>query len=359
MKEIGPRGGARDARPLSVRQCFGNSLLDLSLSFMLLVSVNYNISKSNPDLCLFSETMKNILSETEAVTFVCDKLFAFEDGIAMRHSMKEDSLNVLNKLIRTFHFKVPFQNIGLLAKSFGTQDIPTSEEIKSDGLTGVGGLCYTNNVFFCNLLQAIGYRTQLVSGTCNPKHPNNHIATLVNDVAELGDKYLVDVGCGYPTLQAVPLGFENESPVYKNIFLQYKFVKLGSGHYERQHLLNLGKERLISLQSSCYSEKWERYYDFEDVPRDLSYFKPAMTEVYKDRFLRKFRALNFSDSSMAAVKEHGWKCVDLQFKVEEEPEEIIMEEEDTIVRAASKKLPQYDSDFIERALTHWKRFLSK
>ena len=303
--------------------------------------------------------MENLLSEAEAVTFVCGKLLAFEDGIALQRSMKEDSLYVLNELIRAFHFKVPFQNIGLLAKSFGTQDIPTLEEIKKDGLTGVGGLCYTNNVFFCNLLQTLGYHTHLVSGTCNPKHPNNHIATVVNDVAELGDKYLVDVGCGYPTLQAVPLDFENESPIYRSIFLQYKFVKLGPGHYERQHLLNFGNERVISLQSTCYSEKWERYYDFEDVSRDLGHFKPAMTEVYKDRFLRKFRVLNFSDSSMTAVKEFGWKCVELQFNVEGEPEEIIMEEEDTIVKAVSKRLPHCNLDCIERALTHWKRFLSK
>ena len=40
-----------------------------------------------------------------------------------------------------------------------------------------------------------------------------------------GNLFLVDVECGYPAFEAVPVNFEEESAVYKHSFLEYKFVK--------------------------------------------------------------------------------------------------------------------------------------
>ena len=37
--------------------------------------------------------------------------------------------------------------------------------------------------------------------------------------------FLIHLGCGYPTFEAVPVNFEEESVVYKHSFLEYKFVK--------------------------------------------------------------------------------------------------------------------------------------
>lgn len=246
------------------------------------------------------------------MNYVCDKLGLFDDEAALKRRMKENRLTVLNKLIQKFHFKVPFQNIGHLMKPYGTQDVPTLDEIREDGLNCSGGLCYTNNVFFCHLLNALGYSAHHITGTCNPKHPNNHLVTLAYNVVRAGDKFLVDVGCGFPTLQAVPLDFGLESPIYTSIFLQYKFVRTGDDRYERQHLQNFGNERFLSLQSSTFSGKWERYYDFDEIPRDLKHFEQAMTEVYRDRFLRKFRVLKFTTNMMTAIKELESNCVVLQ-----------------------------------------------
>ena len=301
----------------------------------------------------------SILSERDAVSYVCDTLCIFNDETVMKQSMKENRLTVLNQLIREFHFKVPFQNVGLLMKTCGSQDVPTLDEIKVDGLNCSGGLCYTNNVFFYHLLKALGYEVHHLSGTCNPKHPNNHIATLVHDVVQPGDKFLVDVGCGYPTLQAVPLDFDLESPIYTSIFLQYKFVRL-DGHYERQHLLNFGDERFQSLPSSTYSGNWARYYHFDLIPRDLRHFEAAMTEVYRDRFLRKFRVLHFTEKTMTAIKELGNRneCVLLQLHANNEPEETIVDNRDELIQTVSKMMPNYDRNDIGQALIHWNKFRS-
>ena len=303
--------------------------------------------------------MDNILSERHAVTYVCDKLGLFDDEAALKRRMKENRLNILNKLIQEFQFKVPFQNVGLLMKPYGTQDVPILDEIRKDGLNCSGGLCYTNNAFFCHLLNALGYSAHHIAGTCNPKHPNNHIATLVHNVVRPGDKFLVDVGCGFPTLQAVPLDFGLESPIYTSIFLQYKFVRMGDGRYERQHLQNFGDESFRSLQSSTFSGKWERYYDFDEIPRDLKHFEQAMTEVYRDRFLLKFRVLNFTTNTMTAVKELESNCVVLQLYANKEPQETIVDDKDKLIEVVSRMAPTYNRENIGQALIHWKKFAAE
>ena len=282
---------------------------------------------------------------------MCSQLQTFEDKTSLECAIEQNKLHFLDKVIRDFHFKVPFQNVGLLSKPTG---IPSLQDIRSDCLKCLGGLCYTNNVFFCHLLKAFGFSAHHVAGTCNLKHPNNHIATVVCDVLQHDDKYLVDVGCGYQTLQAIPLDFVSESPIYKDSFLQYKFIRTGPNDYERIHLQNFGSDRLKSLSSASYSGKWERYYSFFDVPRDLEYFNLAMGEVYNDRFLRKFRVLRFSESGLLAIKEFGDKFTKLELTINGEPSEKVMTLED-VAQEAQNMLPPYNKETIQEAQMSWKR----
>ena len=266
----------------------------------------------------------------------------------------ESALRRLNILIHSFHLKYPFQNLTLLSKEIGTQTVPTLEEIKKDGLDFKGGLCYTNNIFFYHLLKGLGYDAYNIAGTCNPSHPNNHIATLVRNVSEHGDRYLVDVGCGYPTYQAILLNFENESPVYESGFLQYKFLNKGSSCYERQHLQNFSKDG-TNFEKATEGQMWARYYDFSIVPRELDYFKPAMSEVYEDRFLRKFRILKFTDTNMSALKEEDpdivlltLSCGGSATRKDVKPDEL--------VSTVREMFPLFSKESIDLAYQHWKHF---
>ncbi len=305
-----------------------------------------------------------MLTTLEALDYVCNTLNVFDGADEWSRCLEENQVVALNKIIRAFHFKVPFQNVGLLTKTSGTHAVPTLEEIRTDGLGCHGGLCYTNNVFFCHLLRALGFTAHHVSGTCNLKHPDNHIATVVTDVQTRpnGDKttreiFLVDVGCGFPTLQAIPLDFSHESPVYQDIFLEYKFVKTGQHEYQRLHLQNFGGDDVTSLLDSSRSGKWERYYTFTDIPRDLDHFSSAMTEVYTDRFLRKFRVLNFSDTALTVLKEFGFKTAKLELTATHLTTETIMEESETPLHEATVMLPSYTKAQIQQAYQHWKKFL--
>ena len=75
------------------------------------------------------------------------------------------------------------------------------------------------------LLEALGYEVYHVTSSIGNK-PDNHILTIVQNVQKPGDKFLVDVGIGYPTFDPIPLDFVKESPVYKQSFLEYKFAWL-------------------------------------------------------------------------------------------------------------------------------------
>ncbi len=70
------------------------------------------------------------------------------------------------------------------------------------------------------LLEALGYSVYHISShVSDGPTEENHVITIVTFD---GIKYLVEIGCGYPTFQPIPLNFEDESIVYKESFIKYK-----------------------------------------------------------------------------------------------------------------------------------------
>ena len=134
--------------------------------------------------------------------------------------VKYDPISLLNELTRAFHATIPFQDISLLSMPAKERSMPTVEQIKEDVFAGRGGLCYTLNTFMKLFLEALGYAAHHIS--CTVVEIGDHIMTRV-DIE--GNMFLVDVGCGYPTFEAVPVNFEDESVLYKHSFLKYKFDK--------------------------------------------------------------------------------------------------------------------------------------
>lgn len=117
---------------------------------------------------------------------------------------REPGLELLGALQRAHLLTVPFENL----------DIHLGQPIQLD-VTGFsekiierrrGGFCYELNGLFAWLLEALGFKVELVAargidhdGELGP--PFDHMALLV----ELGRTWLVDVGFGAPPPQPIPL----------------------------------------------------------------------------------------------------------------------------------------------------------
>lgn len=180
---------------------------------------------------------------------------------------------------------------------------PTLEEIKDDCLSGRGGLCYTLNVFMKYLLDALGYKTYFLCSDIFK--PDNHILVIVSDVRAPGDKFIVDVGMGYPNFSLIPLDFEEESPVYRRSFTIVKFVRR-DGKILRYHAKNVRTIRATKREIG--EEDWRLIYTIHDLsPKDLSFFDTCMDRVYTDinsdfsPFHKSFRATAFCGGDLRTV----------------------------------------------------------
>jgi len=183
---------------------------------------------------------------------------------------KRDKLSLLNELIQAFHNAIPFHNIKLLSFAKEKRRRPNETEINADILSGLGGLCVVNNTGFKNLLEALNYNVVLLPSAV--KLEFDHVVILAKID---GNDYLVDVGCGYPTFEAIPLDFETESKVYRYSFLKLRFIR-EDGFIKRLH----NHSRLIPTSAQGNSTLWVKFYHFKVTPVDLTFFDETLQTVY-------------------------------------------------------------------------------
>ncbi|XP_019647137.1 PREDICTED: uncharacterized protein LOC109487570 [Branchiostoma belcheri] len=202
----------------------------------------------------------------------------------------------------------------------------------------------TQNVFFFYLLQALDYDVFLISSSVS--YPISHVIIGVRNVAERDDVYLAEVGCGHPTFQAIPLNFQEESPVYQHSFLEYRFVKKGE-LIERQHR----RGDIRPLGPGQQPGTWRRFYDFTLEPRDLAFFREPMNTVYTvpGKFLQSLRVITFQKDRLRAIKD--W------FLLEEQGDHTLRQ---TKIHSMSEMMaiikeiaPKIDQDTVSKALSHW------
>ena len=181
------------------------------------------------------------------------------------------------------------------------------EEIKQSILSGKGGLCYPTNVFAKFFLEALGYDIYFLGSRVSV--PDDHIVTVVNSLKTKGDRYLVDIGGGFPSFEPIPLDFDEESPTYSQSFLKFKYV-WKDGKVARYHSRILGP---TSLKNEEGELEWKVFYslDTDPTPRDISSFDKIMEKIYTDvnsdltPFHKSLRAVGFSkpDMKLMALKE--------------------------------------------------------
>ena len=276
-----------------------------------------------------------MLSQAEALSFLSDVLRL----CGAERKLREKKYDLLCEILRAFHEVVPFQSLTLVAEPFSDRHKPTLTEVVTEVLSGRGGLCYTLNIFMKFLLEALDYDVYLVNSTVNLTKPNDHVITIA---CIHGEKYLVEVGCGYPTFKPIPLNFKEESPAYENSFIKYKFKWVSKEEVERQHL----------FYAPCAT--WRRFNSFNITPKSLQDIDKPMNEAYS--YTSK-NALLFH-TILRAVKFTSGKAVCIRdMKLLKEDDAHILQE--TKLSSESEFLETVKEHFptlvepAKKALTNW------
>ncbi|XP_077978903.1 uncharacterized protein LOC144434326 [Glandiceps talaboti] len=264
---------------------------------------------------------------------------------------KEDKLDLLNSIIRSFHNSVPFQNITLLSKDKDKRKASSIEEVRHAAFSTIGGLCEVNNPILKFLLDALGYHILFIPGTVGT--PSDHVLMICKDVVHTNDQYLVDGGFGFPTFQAIPLNFDEASPIYMDSFLQYKFVRKGD-IIERQHLTQkYASESLEDVRSQTTTGTWKKSCDFKLTPVDLGHFENPVSDVYQipgiSPFLISLRLASFKDGKFIGLKD-WWLLEEGQ---DSRLHKTKLESTDEMKKAISKVCPQIPNVQINKALKYW------
>ena len=116
---------------------------------------------------------------------------------------------------------------------------PTLDEVISNGLSGNGGLCIGQNYFMKLVLDFLGFTTFALGATWNNAgRPGTHcVVTVKNDFTDTAadnEMYLIDVGCGLPSWEPIPLHqlpFSRVSGGYP-----FEIRRTPEGLYQRVHL---------------------------------------------------------------------------------------------------------------------------
>ena len=223
---------------------------------------------------------EGIFTYQEALDFL-ENLLGISDASEL---LPRDPLSLLNKLSVRYLEVLPFQNITNMSAPIGAISVPSLEEIKSDHLTGRGGVCYGHNRFIFELLCAMGYKAHLSSGCV--ENPGDHLVVIV-DAMPNGDtttSYLLDNGFGFPHNQAIPLDFDTESPVYNLGHTIFKITREGDV-YTRV----TAKHGKTFVCSSEFDEEeagfeWARTFTFTTKSNTVANILKAMDWSYKVRF---------------------------------------------------------------------------
>lgn len=268
------------------------------------------------------------------------------------------SWELLNKVIHAMYNTLPFQCLTLMAKPLEERHRPTDDEIKSAMFQGLGGLCYTLNLFTYHLLKYLGYdvhlNTSLVPDATTTT--DNHLVVLLKNLRKDGDIHLVDAGCGHPTFQAISLDFETESPMFQESFLRYKFVKHGC---KIRRLHDPASNPLIpgNMCSEAKSDDYfELFYEFEIKPTaDIDDVKPYMDIVYTDPdytpFHKSLRAMKYKNDRLILI------C-NSKLALETENGEITVTtigSDEELEKAYRTYFPEFDEFTVRNAIRNWRQ----
>ena len=268
--------------------------------------------------------------------------------------LENDRKNLLDEIVRLTLANVPFQSITFMATPSEQRKCPTYEEIKKNGMQGIGGLCYSLNTFVWLLLKGLGFSAKLALSTVTSTvtSPNNHFIVLVSDVEKKNDLSLVDCGTGFPIFRAVSLNFDQESPVYHDSFLEYKYVR-HDGKILRMH----GKGDMVKPNDppieglDFFMGRWRRFCSFDPEQPDPT-FDP--NQIYLPiidltPFPKSPRAIVFPEKR-AVIAIHNRLIIEND---KGSLETTVMASDEEILKAYVLHFANIKQDTVRRALEEW------
>ena len=294
-----------------------------------------------------SMSMMN-LSKEEAIQFVTNTLGILEPD----RKLQEDRVAFLSDIIKAIHCSVPFQNITLLAQDTADQHVPTVEEIKADLMGKKGGVCYAVGVFGTQLLQALGYDAYMSAGSIMVFDSGNHVICIVRNLTSPGSLHMVDAWTGWPTFEAIPLDFQDESPIYNFSYLEFKLVRKGT-LIQRYHRKGESYAE-APFHTDQYLNGWRRMCEFDPaIPREISFFEQPMSRVYKQPgdlspFLVSFRVVMYRNLKLVAIRDDTLLLEKDDSSCEVEKSKLQSRKE--VCEAVMKYFPQFAAEEVMKAL---------
>ena len=274
--------------------------------------------------------------------------------------LKSDRKNLVDEIIICIHEYVPFQSISVLSKSSEERNIMlTNEQIKEVCFAGEGGLCYVIASFCWMLFSALGFSVRLISSTLTSTKCfiDSHTLVLIYGLEYETDIHLVDCGVGFPIFRAISLNFSDESPVFYDGILEYKYIR-HDGKILRMH----GKGDIYKHNDPPIEGldfiigRWRRFYSF-DLSREYeTLFEPVQT-AWK---LVASGVTSFTSRPVAVCfpEKSAIRMVSNLLMIENENRELvttILENDEEIIKAYSKYFPVFSQEVIKRALEEWHR----
>ena len=277
--------------------------------------------------------------------------------------LKNDRKSLVDDIIQTIHEKVTFQSITILSNSGKNSGPLLYDKIKKRCVSGVGGLCYDLATFAWSLLWALGFTVQMLSATATSTRivPNSHAIVCIYGLENESDVHLIDCGSGFATLRSISLNFPDESPIFKDSFLEYKYIR-HNGKILRMH----GKGDSFKHNSppieglDFIQGHWRRFYFFDPDQKLHDPYKPA-EDAYR-KVVEGLTPFALSPRAVWFPKKRAVVVVNNKLMIENEAGELVttvLTSDEEILKAYQVYFPQLKQDDVRLALAEWHRLQSK
>jgi len=236
-----------------------------------------------------------MLSEKDVTHFFMDIL-----NFPQWKQVKEaGTLVFLKELIKRYQYYCYFHSIEMMSTPPEKRRPPVVEDSFRIGLAGSGGVCIHQNQFMTLILQALGFNSFTTAGKCvgsDSEGEGNHCMCILKISDE--EIYALDVGCGQPVDEPIPLHKLPYQGVYASFRYEYRYNQVDN-LYEKWQL-----DGTFFRGKYKDPEKTELRYSFSLEPQGPEYFNRTLTDIFTNAdtsiFLRcpfLFRSLDLESDA--------------------------------------------------------------
>lgn len=200
------------------------------------------------------------------------------------------TFNYLTKLVTAHITKIPFENISKIFYHI-KYDLKYIPDFKLY-LSGIennkfGGTCYSNNYYFNQLLNYLGFNAMLCGADMN--NPDVH---LVNVIEWNSKRYLVDVGYGAPFFKPIPL--------FHNMDFE---IKYGNEKFVIKPKNKHGNHELVQYRDN----KIKHGYVVKPFKRSINEFNKIIVNSFRkdSTFLNRITAVKYSTEKSTSIKNYS------------------------------------------------------